>query len=152
MVNKKILVSGFMILLMSSSIASASLFDDLIKMVQPVQIPIQKNIIENQKEQFYVKLLSLNSPTAISNLNKEMDDYNVKVLKVRIYKTPWNSCGYCGENFYIVRGTGVVLDYPTNDMEVVLTYNQINRMIPFFTDGKIDWFERFQLLAIYKVG
>ena len=138
-----------MILLISSSIASASLFEDLIKIMQPVQTQIPAFVTNSQKEQFYDKITSFNTPITISNLNKEMDDYNVKVLKVRVRGLSWNNYE---ESFYVVRGIGIVLDYPTNDREVVLTYNQVNRMIPFFVDGKIDWFERFQLYAIYKVG
>lgn len=147
--NKKISVSIIVILCMSS-MASASILDDISGYLF-VSTPIQKPDSEALRSQFYADLEALNTPKIISIFDKEMTDYGVNILKVRIYKTPW-ACEYCGENFYIVKGLGIVRDYPTNDREIVLTYDQVIRAIPFFDDEEIGFLERFQLYAIYKLG
>lgn len=142
----KIIVQLVLVILLVSNVASASVFDFFKE-----KLTIMQTKEDNKQEQFYSNLLSLNTPIVVSNLNKEMDDYGVKVLKVRVYELPWQNSKYTGENFYVVRELGVVRDYPTNDKEVKLTYGQVNMMIPFFTDGKIDFLERFQTYAIYKM-
>lgn len=97
------------------------------------------------------QLYLLNTPQAIKLLDVEMDEYKINSLKVRVNFIP-GYCDYCAKNFYVVRGRGVVADYPTNNREVVLTYSQIMKMYPYFQDGNIDFFDRWQLYAIYKLG
>lgn len=147
---KRTIVIGLIILTLFPG-AQASIFDDLRNILTPVQTPAITQQV-NGFDAFLTQMYKLNTPEAIESLNAEMDDYGVSVLKVGVTKLPWNKCENCLNNFYVVRGVGVVSDYPTNDREVVLTYSQVMRMYPYFEDGKLDFFDRWQVFAIWKMG
>lgn len=127
--------------------AQAGLFD----FWKPKQVTSYSQPLRSQalsEIDFRLQLQALNTPQAIQTLNKVMDDYKTTVVKVRVYRLPWQTCEYCGINFYVVKGVGVVENYQTNDKEVSVTYQQVQRLIPLIQDGKIDWFETLQARMI----
>lgn len=130
--------------------ASPTLSSDNIPM-QPFQptgfsVPISHVQSDNKDEikPFSETLMSLNTNTNIQELNSVMDEYGVQAVKVRV--SDYN------ENFYVVKGQGIVQDYPTNDREIVLTSKQITRISEYLYDGQLDFFDRWQIYAIIKMG
>lgn len=97
------------------------------------------------------RLYQLNTKQAIKSLNAELDDRNINAIKVHVSKLP-GYCKGCGKDFYIVRDLGAVDEHSDPDLVVDLTYSQLNRMIPYFEDEKMDFLDWWQILAIYKLG
>lgn len=148
--SKKFPLSIIAVLLMSSA-CSASVFSDLFSYANTLTT-VQTSSISEQQDDFYAQLQSLNTQTAIDNIDAEMGDYNVNTVKVRVNNLPWENNDDISEQFYIVKGMGIT-DHATNsDAEITLSYSQIQKIIPFLTDGKLSFLERFQIYAIYKVG
>lgn len=142
---------------------NASVLDDFWnKLTTPSKTPTQiKNtpITQNSGDlnEFMGKLYNLNTKTNIHFLNQELNDYNVNSIKVRMYKAPWSKCKECKIDFFIVKNKGIVDFYDNwgtdpKDVEVSLTYSQINKIYEYVKDGKIDFFDRWQIYAIYKTG
>lgn len=125
--------------------------DNLLRQSSTPQ-PLKIDSYEALMQQLY----KLNTPEAIKSLNAEMDDNHIDSFKVRVYGIP-GYCEYCGKNFYVVRNIGVVKKSPDwgygqNVLHIDLTYSQVMQMYPYLQDGKVDFFDRWQLYAIYKIG
>lgn len=142
---------------------NASILDDFWNKINPshkTSTPVTTQLIipiKNDFNSFMEKLHNLNTQTNIQLLNQEMSDYGINSIKIRMYKMPWGECKECGVNFYILKDKGIVDFYPdwgtnTKDIELTLTHSQVQRMIPYIESGDIDFFDRWQLYAIYKMG
>jgi len=160
MVRKIIII--LVVLVMSSNIASAGIFDDIMQSIQKI-VPQKTSIMRvtistTQPEDAYSNFMDmmylLNTPVALQNLNKEAVNYDTNSLKVIVTKIPNSNLQY---TFYVTKNMGVMSNYnqwgqDSTDKQIVLTYQQVMKMYPYFIDGKIDFLERWQLLAIYKIG
>ncbi len=147
------------VLVMTTNIVQASLFDDIMQKISPhkvsiIEISTSITHPDDEFKGFMDMMYLLNTPQALQNLNVEMDNYNTHSVKVWVTKNPWCKCNM---PFYVIKNHGVASKYDQwgqdkTDKQVVLTYNQIMKMYPYFIDGKIDFFDRWQLYAIYKMG
>lgn len=104
-------------------------------------------------DSFMENMYLLNTPKGVQNLNIEMNNYNIHALKVRLHKTPW----YTDDTFYVVKDVGILRNYDqfgqsNADYFVDLTYNQVMKIYPYIYDGELDFFDRWMLYAIYKMG
>lgn len=142
---------------------NATILEDIWNKINPPHQNVVKimnqPITQNTEDfnSFMERLHTLNTPTNIQLLNQEMADYNVNSIKIRMYKMPWDDCEYCGLSFYIVKDKGIVdfddsWGYNNKDKEIALTYSQINRIYPYIESGRLDFFDRWQIYAIYKIG
>jgi len=141
---KSILI-GYLVLALVTS-AQAGLFEDLKNILTPIQTPATAQPADGFNA-FMTRMYTLNTPKAIQSLNAEMDDYSVRTIKVSISGIPGESGT---KRFFVARDLGVVTEAQNYDREVVLTYSQVMRMYPYFQDGKIDFFDRWQLYRIWK--
>jgi len=157
MVRKIVIV--LVVLAMSANVVNANIFDDVMQKILPQKTSIMSITIgvtqpEDSYSNFMGMMYLLNTPKSLHNLNKEMVNYNTNSLKVIVTKIPDSNIPY---TFYVVKNVGVMSNYnqwgqDRTDKQVVVTYQQAMKMYPYFTDGEIDFFERWQLYAIYKIG
>jgi hypothetical protein len=144
---KKILIIGLIFLAFFPS-AQASIFDDLSHILMPVQTPAITQPVDGYTA-FMGQMYKLNTPEAIQSLNAEMDVYGVRAIKITVSRIPRE---YTSKSFFVARDLGVIPKAQNYDREVALTYTQVMRMYPYFEDGKLDFFDRWQLFAIWKMG
>jgi len=157
MVRKIVIV--LVVLAMSANVVNANIFDDVMQKILPQKTSIMEITIgttqpENSYSNFMNIMYLLNTPKSLHNLNKEMVNYNTNSLKVIVTKIPDSNIPY---TFYVVKNMGVIGNYnqwgqDKTDKQVVITYQQAMKMYPYFTDGEIDFFERWMLYSIYKIG
>lgn len=129
----------------------AGIFEDIFGRIvsQKTNTAMQTVTFDSFMENMYL----LNTQKGIQNLNVEMNNYNIHALKVRLHKTPW----FTDDVFYVVKGAGLLKNYDqfgqsNKDYVVDLTYNQVMKIYPYIYDGELDFFDRWQIYAIYKIG
>lgn len=161
---KRTIVIGIIFLALFPG-AQASLFDDLRNILAPAQTPAISQPA-NDFNAFMARMYKLNTPEAIQSLNAEMEDYGVNNLKVTVSGIPGE---HSTKSLFVVKGLGILTEaqkqnaldnhitsqiwgFSPKDKEVALTYSQMIRMYPYFEAGKLDFFDRWQLFAIYKMG
>ncbi len=135
-VNK--IPSLIIILLLTTNIASAGLFDDLLSSLK------NKPAISTPESDFkalYSEVLSINTNTNIGLINDYMRAYSVNIVKIHV--TDYN------KNFYVIRSAGTTLETPTNfDKEISLSSSQVRQIIGFLSDENISWWEQFHMWSM----
>lgn len=124
----------FLAILLTVNVASAYFWDGWIT-TSPKETPIS-----HPASQF--NPFVLNTPANIKMLDKEMDDYHTKAIKVKVLGL--------NSTYYLVKGQGVLAKYHTNDKEIVLEKNEAEKIVGMLRDGKIDFFERVQISIMLK--
>lgn len=130
--------SLIIILLLTTNIASAGLFDDLLSSLK------NKPAISTPESDFkalYSEVLSINTNTNIGLINDYMRAYSVNIVKIHV--TDYN------KNFYVIRSAGTTLETPTNfDKEISLSSSQVRQIIGFLSDENISWWEQFHMWSM----
>ena len=150
--NHKMILSFLAVfLIVSTSTAQASIFDDIMQRISPRHTPnpaLPPSSAPVGHDARWASLsgdlLALNTQANIASLNEYMDAYDVMSVRVNVIDLQ--------NSFDVVRTQGVVIPAtaPQVDVQVRLTEGQVRQIIEMASDGKISSWEKIRIWLMLK--
>lgn len=145
--KKSITVLIILVFVLSASIsANANIFTDIFNKLAPHSQPLVVNntqpVMEDDFDSLMAQIYQLNTPANIQILSEKMQYYGINAIRIGV--TDYN------KDFYVVKGQGLLKDYPTSDLNIAVSKAQIEQVKSYIADGKITPYEQFRMWLMFK--